>query len=213
MCFSKFPCKQITYRNSSPPGHTRQKVPLAFGEIGGLIWSSSAMKVTSIMKTEYPTISCNQIRQTRGGGGGGEESCAHSFDNLCEYQSTPKTHIWRHKIRVGGVGWGGAGSPDFVSLIPAREPCWGGPSLWGATMPERAQRQMYGFVQLSAFSLATVHVISSPCVLLGFPFTRSLMQGHATNPCCLSEVLFVVVSSWNHSVSYFSLHIPGSFTK
>jgi hypothetical protein len=108
MGFPSFHVNKSLIEVQARPGQTRQEAPLAFGEIGGFIWSSSVVKVTNMMKTEYPTISCNQIRQTRGGRGGGEESCAHSFNNFCEYRSTPKSSYLatRNSGGWGRVGWG-----------------------------------------------------------------------------------------------------------
>merc|ERR1712190_271708 len=44
------------------------------------------------------------------------------------------------------------------------------------------------------FRLATVHLISSPSVVLDSSSTRSLMQSQAKRACCLSEALSVAVS-------------------
>ena len=64
------------------------------------------MKVTSIMKTEYPTISCNQIRQTRGGGGGAGKKAAHILSTtFANIKALPKLIFGDTKF--GWVGSGG----------------------------------------------------------------------------------------------------------
>merc|ERR1711865_525547 len=65
--------------------------------------------------------------------------------------------------------------------------------------------------QLSAFRLATVHLTSSPNVVLESSSTRSLMQSQAKRACCLSQALFVAASPRVHSVSYFLLHLQECF--
>jgi len=122
MGFPSFHVNKSLIEVQARPGQTRQEAPLAFGEIGGFIWSSSVVKVTNMMKTEYPTISCNQIRQTRGGRGGGEESCAHSFNNFCEYRSTPKSSYFGD-TKFGWVGSGGVG-PGPRILFPLLWSCF-----------------------------------------------------------------------------------------
>ena len=64
------------------------------------------MKVTSIMKTEYPTICCNQIRQTRGGGGEAGKKAAHILSTtFANIKALPKLIFGDTKF--GWVGSGG----------------------------------------------------------------------------------------------------------